>query len=144
MDSFEKTPVLLNATIADARYDLNKITESFNELSAKMNSTLSASEPMLNNLAVFTDSLKRLELNKTIQEANLAIANLNKAVEQFSQNKGTLGKLINDDSLYVNLNNAAENLDRLLIHLDTRPKDFFSPFGRNTDKIERRRKKAAD
>lgn len=143
MDGLEKTPVLLNSTIVETRESMARMTEIFNQVGAELNSTLESSKPMLSNLTVFTDSLKRLELNKTVDETNQAIAKLNKAIENFSQNEGTLGKLINSDSLYVNLNSAVESLDKLLIHLDTQPKHFFAPLGKSKEKIERERRKAS-
>ena len=41
-------------------------------------------------------------------------------------------QLINDEKMYNNLNNAAENLDKLMIDLKANPKRYvnFSVFGR--------------
>lgn len=142
VESFEKTPVLLNATIVETRHNMNEITSTFNKMGTQLNHTLQTSEPMLKNMAVFTDSLKRIDFNKTITKTNEAVEKLNKAIGQFSENKGTLGKLMNNDSLYVNLNKAAENLNKLLIHIDTQPKHFFSPLGKSKRKIERDRREA--
>ncbi|MBL3656537.1 MlaD family protein [Fulvivirga sediminis] len=141
MDGFEKTPVILNATIADVKQKLGSINTTFDQVGGELNTTLKQTQPLLSNLTVFSDSLKRLELNHTVDQANKALTNLNEAIEHFSNNEGTLGKLINEDSLYNNLNNTFETLDQLLIHLDTQPKDFFSPFGRKKSKIERNRNK---
>lgn len=142
VESFEKTPVLLNATIVETRHNMGEITSTFKKMGTQLNHTLETSEPMLKNMAVFTDSLKRIDFNKTITKTNEAVEKLNKAIGQFSENKGTLGKLMNNDSLYVNLNKAAENLNKLLIHIDTQPKHFFSPLGKSKRKIERDRREA--
>ncbi|UII23016.1 MlaD family protein [Fulvivirga ligni] len=144
MDGFERTPVVLNATIVEVKQRLGSINETFDEVGSQLNSTLAQAEPMLSNLTQFSDSLKRLELNETVRKANEAVGNLNEAVKQFTQNDGTLGKLINEDSLYNNLNNTVRSLDALIIHLDTQPKDFLSPFGRKKSKIEKNRREAAE
>ena len=144
MDGFERTPVVLNATIVDVKQRLGSINDTFDEVGNQLNSTLAEAKPMLSNLTQFSDSLKRLELNKTVRQANEAMASLNETIKKFSENDGTLGKLINEDSLYNNLNNTVQSLDELIIHLDTQPKDFLSPFGRKKSKIEKNRREAAE
>ncbi len=144
MDRLEKTSVMLNATIAETKENLGKVTTTFTEVGENVNGTLSEARPVLSNMKVFTDSLKELEMKKTLEEAQLTLKKLGDAVDQFTENEGTLGKLMNDDSLYVNLNNAAKSLDELLIHLDTQPKHFFSPLGKSKKKIERDQRKAEE
>ena len=141
IDRLDKTAVLLNATIAETKQNLNTITGTFNNVGGKLGTTLDNAQPTLANLNVFTDSLKNLEINKTLTQANQALDNLNSAILKFSESQGTLGKLINDDSLYVNLNKAAESLDALLQHLNENPKHFLAPLGKSSDKIERDQRK---
>lgn len=137
MDRLEKTSVMLNATIAETKENLGKVTTTFTEVGENVNGTLAKTQPVLENMEVFTDSLKQLEMKKTLEEVNLTLEKLGNAVDKFTTNEGTLGKLMNDDSLYVNLNQAAESLDELLNHLNTQPKHFFSPLGKSKKKIER-------
>ena len=144
MDRFEKTPVLLNTTIVETKNSLEEITATFNKVGEELNTTLRAARPALKNMATFSDSLKRLELNKTIRETNEAIAKLQGAIDHFTQTEGTLGRLLKDDSLYVNLNNAILNLDTLVNHFDQNPKHFFSPLGKSPKKIRKERQKAED
>ncbi len=141
MDRLEKTSVMLNATIAETKENLGRVTTTFTEVGESVNSTMAKTQPVLDNMKVFTDSLKQLEMKKTLEEARITLEKLGNAVDQFTENEGTLGKLMNDDSLYVNLNNAAKSLDELLIHLDNQPKHFFAPLGKSRKKIEKDRRK---
>jgi phospholipid/cholesterol/gamma-HCH transport system substrate-binding protein len=143
-DGFSKTPIILNSSLLEMKNKIGTVADSYNEFGLEMTSTIKSLQPTLKNLTQFTDSLKRVELNKTLGEVNKAVASLNKAIEHFSNNDGTLGKLINSDSLYVNLNSAVENLDRLLIHIDTNPKHFLAPLGKRASKIERQRRRDAN
>ena len=143
MLEFSKTPKIVNGTLYTLRDEVSTLTGTYKELGTQLNARVAGTKQIVDNLTVFSDSLSNLELNTTINRANKAIDELSKAIENFSRSEGTIGKLINDDSLYVNLNKAAESLDRLLIHLDTSPKHFFSPFGKSADKIERDRRKQA-
>ena len=141
--SMEKTPVYLNSTILQTRRNLNEMTATFKGVGEELNATLRASRPLLTNLTQFSDSLKHLELKETIDQTNQALTKLNSAIDHFSKADGTLGKLINEDSLYVNINNTLKSLDQLLIHIDSSPKHFFAPLGKSKSKIEKDRKKAS-
>jgi phospholipid/cholesterol/gamma-HCH transport system substrate-binding protein len=143
MTEMAKSPKILNASMIEIRKRMVTISDTYNQFGLEMGVTLKSTKPVIRNLVQFTDSLKSLELNKTLTEANKALSDLSVAIEHFSNPDGTLGKLVNNDSLYVNLNNAVESLDRLLIHIDTSPKHFFSPFGKSKEKIEKARRKEA-
>jgi phospholipid/cholesterol/gamma-HCH transport system substrate-binding protein len=56
-------------------------------------------------------------------------------MDNISRGEGTLGKLLYDEELYNNLENASRNLDLLLIDIKERPGRFvnFSIFGRRSD-----------
>ena len=45
---------------------------------------------------------------------------------------GSVGQLVNNDSLYINIENVAGSLDKLLIDLEANPKRYvhFSLFGK--------------
>jgi len=141
MDNFEKTPIILNSTIVKTQEDIQKLSETYTKVGEELNKTLAQARPMLRNISQFTDSLKRLELQKTLNNVNEAVAGLNEAINHFTKNEGTLGRLINEDSLYVNLNRAILNFDSLANHFDEVPKDYFSPLGRKKEKIQKRREK---
>ena len=87
------------------------------------------------------DTLKSINLNETLAQTNLLLKNLNKTVALLQTNTGTLGRLMNDDSLYINLNKTLIDLDELLIHMNENPKHFFAPLGKKRKKIEKDRKK---
>lgn len=143
MDELMKSPKILNASIYEVRKKAMLTLETYNQMGAELNTTIRSTKPAIDNFTAFSDSLKRMELNTTIARANKALDELSVAIEHFSKSEGTLGKLINEDSLYVNLNSAVQSLDRLLIHFDTNPKHFMSPLGKSKEKIEKERRKEA-
>ena len=53
---------------------------------------------------------------------------------KINEGQGTLGKLVKDDSLYVNLNKATKDLDLLLEDLRVNPNRYLSLFGKK-DKL---------
>ena len=61
---------------------------------------------------------------------------LNLTLEKIEKNKGSFGKLVNDDALYNNLISSSEELETLIKDLKANPKKYvhFSIFGRKNSK----------
>lgn len=119
---------------------ISGILDQLNQTSEVMKSTIDKVGPMLDNYNAVADSLKSLDMKSTISKVNQTFDNLNKTLTKFNESEGTLSKLIENDSLYNNLNRMIEDFDKLLIHMNENPKDFFAPLGKSKKKIDRRKK----
>jgi phospholipid/cholesterol/gamma-HCH transport system substrate-binding protein len=86
---------------------------------------------ILNNLNSVTDEIAKANFKQTINNANLAMASLQQAMDKVNTGKGSMGLLLNDDKLYSNLKSASKNLDILMIDIKANPKRYvsFSVFG---------------
>ncbi|MEO1653297.1 MAG: MlaD family protein, partial [Bacteroidota bacterium] len=89
-------------------------------------------DPMVSRLDTFSTQLADMDLNKSLNEANKALTNLNDVLDKINKGEGTLGALANNDSLYNNLNGLTENLDKLSVDFRENPKRYvqLSVFGR--------------
>lgn len=76
-------------------------------------------------------NLKKIDFAATFASIDHTIANLNLITDKVNGSEGTIGLLLNDKSLYLNLNNTAKSADNLLIDLKQSPKRYvhFSLFG---------------
>lgn len=81
---------------------------------------------ILNNFSNISDSLAKSNIKTTIEHANLAISQVNSLLESINSGKGTMGKLLKNDSIYNNLNRASNDLDLLLVDLREHPKRYVS------------------
>lgn len=97
-----------------------------------LESALTQLESTLKKTDVFADSLNNLQLNSTVMELKGLLTSLNENVNAISEQRGTLGKLIHDDSVYNNLNKAVADLDSLLVDLKENPGRYvnISVFGK--------------
>lgn len=104
--------------------NVETITVNFKNNGAQINSILA-------NLNNVTDKFAAINFKETVDNANKAVADLQMMVNSVKGGKGTLGKLVNDEEMYNNLNNASKNLDALMIDLKANPKRYvhFSVFG---------------
>jgi phospholipid/cholesterol/gamma-HCH transport system substrate-binding protein len=107
-------------------------TGNLSKLSTSLVETEKQLKPILANLDSFSDSLKHAQLKSTVDEANKTVKDLHEVIEKLHSKNGTMGKLINEDSLYVHLDNAVKDLDKVFIDLKARPKRYihFSVFGK--------------
>ena len=98
----------------------------------QLNSTFINVKETSDNLRSITDSISNAQISFTIREFTKTIEALNNIVTAIDLGKGTLGKLINDESLYENLNDASSELQSLLSDLKNNPKKYvhFSMFGK--------------
>lgn len=136
-DEFQKTPKLLNKTLANTNSKVDGLADNIKSVTVNINGVLTELKPTLTNLKTFSDSLKSLEIQSTINTAKEALSKLDAAFSKFERRDNTLGKLMNEDSLYVNLNKMILDLDILAKHLNENPNHFFAPLGKKRDKIER-------
>ncbi len=117
------------------------ISQSIKNLD-KISSSIAQADPgkMLKSAdATLVESKKSLqELTSTLEQSKQTISHLNNILTDVNSGKGSLGKLINDPSLYQNLNRSSKNLDLLLQDLRLNPKRYIhvSVFGGNNTKYE--------
>ncbi len=133
----QKTPDILNATLTNASRKIDLLSTNFVDVAANLNTTLADLKPTLKNFAVLSDSLKRMELNKTLGKTQQTLNSLNETLAKLKKGDNTVSKLMTEDSLYVNLNKLLIHMDSLINHLNNYPKHFTAPLGKSRKKVER-------
>jgi len=109
--------------IASIMANLESILENLDDNSENINR-------IIYNFTSLSDSLAATEIPQTMREAQAAIANLNLITTKINSGEGTLGKLMNNDSLYIQLENSSSSLNLLLEDIRLNPKKYvkFSLF----------------
>ncbi len=108
---------------------LNKLLKNNEE---KLNGSLTNFEVLTSNFAKLSDSLNNAGLGRTLTSLESTVASLDKVLGRIEKGDGTLGKLMSDEELYNNLNNASRELDLLLQDFRLNPKRYVnvSVFGK--------------
>ena len=103
--------------------------ESISENLANNNQKLNT---IFANMETMSDQAAKLNFTETMDKANLAVANFQSIVNGINKGDGSLGKLLNDDELYNNLEDASKSLDNLILDMKEHPGRYvhFSIFGR--------------
>ncbi len=102
--------------------------ESISENLKNNNGTLTKA---IKNAESFTDSLAKLSLSSTIRKVDKVMGEFAQISADINSGKGSLGKLVSNDSLHTELVNASHSLDLLLNDMRVHPGRYlsFSVFG---------------
>jgi phospholipid/cholesterol/gamma-HCH transport system substrate-binding protein len=127
-----ETTRLINAILANNQRNINQITSNLSQLTSALKQTQRNIDRLAINMTEITDTLKRVEVNKLVRDANTAVNELETTIAKLNSNEGSLGRLMNDEQLYRNMNNSTEALNLLLRDIQAYPKRYvqFSLIGR--------------
>jgi phospholipid/cholesterol/gamma-HCH transport system substrate-binding protein len=125
--------------------NLATTTASLNTLIAELNTNvpgmmskaglaLDKANTTLDNTSKLTANLAAIDVEGTMSKVNQTLANVQDVTTRLNTNEGTLGLLMNDATLYNNLNSTMVSADSLLTDLKAHPKRYvhFSLFGRKS------------
>ena len=128
-----------NKNLNKSMASIERTTADLAVSSSQLKKMMSNDMPhILNNVNVVTSdfkeisgNLKKIDYQATFASIDHTIANLNLVSEKMNSSEGTIGMLLNNKDLYINLSNTASNADKLLIDLQKNPKRYvhFSLFG---------------
>ncbi|MCV9385174.1 MlaD family protein [Reichenbachiella ulvae] len=135
--------ISVNKLVVQNNSRLEKSFNNINGLLVNINQKVDMLEPVLTGADSTLSKINSLELENTIANLNQVMMELDTTITAINESQGSLGKIINEDTLYNNLNQALTDLDKLLIHIDQNPKHFFGPLGQSSKKIAKDREKAA-
>ncbi|MCF6296890.1 MAG: MlaD family protein [Flavobacteriaceae bacterium] len=110
-------------------FKIDRLLESNN---SKIDSVLGGANHAMLNLSKMMDSLNSAGLGVTVIKLQTTLSNLNKILDNVQNGDGTIGKLINDEKLYNNLEAASKELKELLHDFKLHPKRYVnvSVFGK--------------
>jgi len=128
----KETTAAINEILRSNQENINQITSNINALTASLVKTERNINRLAQNMAVITDTLKEMEITQLVRSTNSAVAELELAAAKLNSSQGSIGKLMNDESLYENLNQSTAALNALLRDVQAYPKRYvqFSLLGR--------------
>lgn len=119
---------LLNTQSGALAHTLNNV-DSFTRNLAANNGRLTG---VMSNLEETTGHLAKADIDGVVNKLRSSVEQLNEAMTRLNSTDGSLGALINDKTLYTNMNNTVRSLNILMDDLRVHPKRYvsFSVFGK--------------
>jgi phospholipid/cholesterol/gamma-HCH transport system substrate-binding protein len=107
--------------------NVNKFTKMLADNSERMNSTFT-------NLKTISDSIAAADIYSSVSNLKISLDKAALLMNNLNNGKGTAGKLLTNDTLYINLTSSLESLNVLLQDLKANPKRYvhFSIFGKKS------------
>ncbi len=136
--NLENTSYTFNEVLSENQGRVNSIFENVHAISANLRSNNEALSHAIQNASQITDSLAKLNLAHTLSEVDLALKGVSDMTRKINSGEGSLGKLLNSDSLHNQVLQASQSLDLLLNDMRVNPKRYlsFSVIGRKEDNGE--------
>lgn len=117
---------------------IERTTSTLEQSSVNLNKLLTNDVPVIvsdlktitGNFTEISGTLKTLDITSTINSVNATLANLQQTTEKINAKDNTLGLLLNDTTLYLNINNMINSTNELMIDFKKNPKRYvrFSVF----------------
>jgi phospholipid/cholesterol/gamma-HCH transport system substrate-binding protein len=116
----------------DLLTDLSAVTREQNNTLRRLTTSLAAtadgleaSTPDVQRALARADSAMET-LTRTGESLDRASTSLRSLLERMDRGEGTLGKLARDDSLYLNMNRAAESIAALVDDIRANPRKYIN------------------
>lgn len=139
----------LKASLQNSLAELNhtlknttQITTGFNRIIAdneqKIGTIVSDFSETSGNLKQMSEELAQADLKATLDKFEETADNLSNMMAKIESGEGNLGKLINDDELYNNLEGTSKELNQLIEDIKLNPKRYLniSVFGKKSTPYE--------
>lgn len=123
--------------------ELSKTVAEFQKLATGVNELLVTNKTQINgvvanmgkvtsNFSKISDSLNKADLGKTVTNLNTTLNRVDSIMRNLESGKGTIGKLLQDESFYQNIKTATKELELLLQDIRLYPTRYvnISVFGK--------------
>ena len=145
----DPTRANLRTSVSDFSETIKDLKETSKMIKSVMKSNkLSIDQTITNVLDISTDlseiskTINQSELSTTMKNFKNSSEGLSRVLNNINEGNGTISKLIGNDSLFQNLNDASKSIDLLIEDIRLNPKRYihFSVFGKKNKPVQAKTK----
>ncbi len=145
MANLDASSARLNGLIAGSSSDIQGTISNLRGITDNLEASNADIGRLISNTSQFSEQLTEVELKRTLQEVETTITNLKSTLDEADRaiagvadvvdmaksGDGTLGKLLQDEQLYNNLEDLSHAIDSLASDLQERPYRYVPLMSRN-------------
>ncbi len=106
--------------------NINGMLDNLGKASNMLGKNSENMDRAINNFAAISDSLASMNLGQTLKDAQTALNNVNQALDAINNGSGTAAQILNNDTLYRNLETATQKINFLLDDFEKHPKKYVN------------------
>ncbi len=104
---------------------VNRTLANLDSLSGVLSSSRENLRATIYNFKNISDTLSKADLAGTIRQTKASLEHINQLLEKINKGQGTIGSLVVNDSLYIELNRSALELNKLLKDIRKNPHRYL-------------------
>jgi phospholipid/cholesterol/gamma-HCH transport system substrate-binding protein len=138
IQTFETVALRLDTMVAEEQIRLSSILINIESITGNVKRSNEDITEILANFESISDTLAKANLAQTVMTANSALSQVADVFSKVNAGEGTLGMLVQNDTLYHHVEEAAKDLDLLLWDMKAHPERYVhvSVLGRKKKKGE--------
>lgn len=127
LNTFQRTALRVDTLVASEKNKLSDIFTKVQSITTNLSNNNDNLTKVISNFADISDSVKQANVATTIRSTNKALGDLSVIIEKINKGQGSLGMLVNNDTLARNLDAASQNLSALTTDINRFPGRYI-PF----------------
>ncbi len=124
LHTLSHTSTEVDSLLTNSRPRLETIFSNLEIITSSLSAHEGQFQTIMSNLENITDSLAQSEIKATIYQTAQVLTQANEIITKINEGKGSIGLLINNETLYNNLEASSRNLSRLLLDVRENPKRY--------------------
>jgi len=124
LNSFEKTGNDVQQLISKRKHDIDSMIVSMSNITKNFDDLTENNKAEIDSMLTNLNSASS-ELDKLSKSLNKTTLSLNEILVKINDGTGTFGKMINDESLYTNMDSLSFNLNELVKNIQKDPGKYL-------------------
>jgi phospholipid/cholesterol/gamma-HCH transport system substrate-binding protein len=111
----------LDTLVSKEKSSVERILENAESITTNLRNNNESLTAILTNFHQISDSLVAADMASTLHHANKALADFSSIMNKINKGEGSMGMLMNNDTLYIELEKSARDLNLLLEDVKANP-----------------------
>lgn len=124
--SYNRAANTLDTLIQRNSNTIDSLLGNMNSIAGNIQNNNNKIDNILTNFSDFSDTLSQSELKKTLATTENTLNSLNSTLGKVNKGEGSIGKLLQNPSLYNNLDSTSSNLNRLVMDIEQNPGRYIN------------------